>query len=73
MSTVLQQQNKGEEKRETVKIEQQSKPRNNSVNDTLSKYFMWFANNNVEEFQIFTKFCNQRFSEQASLFLNQRK
>jgi len=73
MSTILQQQNKREERNETAKIEQQSRPRNNSINDTLSRYFIWFANNNVEEFQIFTKFCNQRFSEQASLFLSQRK
>ena len=72
MSTVLQQQNMKTESSQTVKTEQ-SIPYKNGVNDTLSRYFIWFANNNIEEFQIFTKFCNQRFSEQASLFLNQRK
>ena len=73
MSTVLHQQNKRVESSETAKIEQENRPRKNSVNDTLSRYFIWFVNNNIEEFQIFTKFCNQRFSEQTSLFLDQRK
>ena len=73
MSTALQQQNNGEEKNETAKTKQQCRPRNNSVNDTLSRYFIWFVSNNIEEFHMFTKFCNQRFSEQASLFLSQRK
>lgn len=68
MNTTLQQQNT-----ELGKVEVfETKPNeseNTSINEIFSRYFIWFTKNNIEEFQMFSKFCNQRFTNQASVFL----
>jgi len=40
-------------------------------NEVLSRYFVWFMNNNIEEFQKLCTFWNQRITNQSSIFLIQ--
>ncbi len=68
MNTTLQQQNTELGKVDVLETKQ-NEPENTSINEIFSKYFVWFTKNNIEEFQMFSKFCNQRFTNQASVFL----
>lgn len=43
------------------------------INEMLSRYFVWFTNNNIEEFQTFYKFWNQVVTNQLSPFLRKDK
>ncbi len=70
MSTILQQHPKELDKVDVLETKQ-IEPENSSINEILSRYFVWFTNNNIKEFQMFSKFCNQRFTNQASVFLRQ--
>ncbi len=67
MSTILQQLQKEPSKVDVLETKQ-IEPENSSINEILSRYFVWFTNNNIEEFQMFSKFCNQRFKLNISLF-----
>ena len=42
--------------------EKQNKSDEPSINEMLSRYSIWFMKNNIEEFQMFCKFWNQRFT-----------
>ena len=70
MSTILQQRYKEPCKVDVLETKQ-IEPENTSIDEILSRYFVWFTNNNIEEFQMFSKFCNQRFTDQTSVFLRQ--
>ena len=43
------------------------------INEILSRYFFWFTNNSIEEFQTFYKFWNQVVTNQLSPSLIQDK
>lgn len=43
------------------------------INEILSRYFVWFTNNNIEEFQTFYKFWDQVVTNQLSPSLRQDK
>jgi len=68
MKTILQQH-----KKEIHNVETNQKKQNESdevrINEILSRYFIWFMNNNVEEYQMFFKFWNQKFMNQSSVLL----
>ena len=54
------------------------KTKKNKINETrayeiLSRYFIWFMNNNIEEFQMFSKFWSRAFLNHTSLFDHPRK
>jgi hypothetical protein len=70
MQTILQQRHKEPGKVDVLETKQ-IEPENSSIIEILSRYFVWFTNNNIEEFQMFSKFCNQRFTDQTSVFLRQ--
>lgn len=71
MKTILQQ-----EKTET-RLERHKSQENFCIEtrlfDVISRYFIWFTNNNVEEFQTFSKFWNHMLLNQTSLFETNRK
>ena len=56
------QQHKKELHNVDVKKKKQSESDEARINEILSRYFTWFINNNIKEFQIFSKFWNQRFT-----------
>ncbi|MGI9565510.1 MAG: hypothetical protein ACR2LL_00670 [Nitrosopumilus sp.] len=72
MKTILQLQNteeKREDNNETKKI-----PLNETgIEEIFSLYFIWFMNNNIEDFQMFSKFCSQGFLNQALFFGPERE
>ncbi len=69
MKTVLQQRKK---ELSDVNIEsRENKSEDVRVNEVLSRYFIWFMNNNIEEFQKLCTFWNQRITNQSSIFLRQ--
>ena len=43
------------------------------VDEIISRYFIWFMNNNIEEFQMFSKFWSHGFLNHIPLFDNPRK
>ena len=69
MKAVLQQQKNERSNSDTERIE--SKSEETRVNEVLSRYFVWFMNNNIEEFQKLCTFWNQRITNQSSIFLRQ--
>ena len=42
------------------------------IDAIFSRYFIWFMNNNIEEFQIFSKFYREKFLNQNFLFTQRR-
>ena len=68
MEAVLQQSKKRvnvKQKESRVKIDEEN------IGDVLSRYFIWFASNNIEEYKTFTKFWNQKLLEHVSVFAPQ--
>lgn len=45
-----------------VKKKKQSETNESVINEILFRYFTWFTNNNIKEFQMFCKFWNQKFA-----------
>jgi len=45
-----------------VRKEKQNESNETRVNEMLFEYYIWFMKNNIEEFQMFCKFWNQRFA-----------
>ena len=66
MKTVLQQR-----KKEISKVDFDSKESNSEVriHEMISRYCIWFTNNNIEEFQNFCMFWNQKITNQSEVFL----
>ena len=54
----------------SVKInqERQSESDETRINKTLTRYFVWYMNNNIEEFRICFKFWNEKFTNHSSVF-----
>ena len=52
---------------------QENLPTETKMYDVLSKYFIWFMNNNIEEFQTFSKFWSYGILNQTMLFEKDRK
>lgn len=65
----IRQQHKKEIHNVEINQEKQSKSDEARVNEILIRYFAWYINNNIEEFQTFFKFWNQKFTNQSSVFL----
>ena len=42
--------------------EKQNKSDDTRIYEILSKYSIWFMKNNIEEFQMFSKFWNQQYT-----------
>jgi len=63
-------QRKHEKEIHNVEInqEKQSETDEVRVNEILIRYFVWYINNNIEEFQTFFKFWNQKFTNQSSVY-----
>ena len=40
-----------------------------NVGNTVFEYFNWFTANGIKEFELFSKFCNQNFTNNARIFL----
>lgn len=68
MKAILQQQKKVFPN-EDVENKKENKSEEARVNEILSRYFAWFINNNIEEFQMFCTFWNQKITNQSSIFL----
>ena len=70
MKAVLQQQ-KNELSNADTERRIESKSEETRVNEVLSRYFVWFMNNNIEEFQKLCTFWNQKITNQSSIFFKQ--
>ena len=66
MKAVLQQHKKGIQKVETNQEKHTEEAR---INEMLTRYFVWYMKNNIEEYNMFYKFWNQKFTNQSSAFL----
>ena len=66
MKSVLQQHKKDIEKTE---INQEKHTEEARVNEMLTRYFVCYMKNNIEEYNMFYKFWNQKFTNQSSIFL----
>lgn len=68
MQEILQQQ-----RNEIYEIDVKNEKSNTSdevrINKMVSRHFVWFMNNNIEEFQTFYRFWNQLVTNQLSPFL----
>jgi len=51
-----------------INQEKQNETDETRVNEILIRYFVWYINNNIEEFQTFFKFWNQKFTKQSSAY-----
>ena len=63
METILQ-----HKKFDNTNVKKQDDSDKLAVNEIMSKYFVWFMNNNIEEFQKCCWFWAQRFTDQSQLF-----
>lgn len=70
MKAVLQQRKK-ELSNLDMEKSKESRSEETKVNEILSRYFVWFLNNNMEEFQKICTFWNQKITNQSSIFLRQ--
>ena len=68
MKAILQQPKKEIHK---VKINQEKQIESEEarINEILTRYFFWFMNNNIEEYNMFFKFWNQKFINQSTTLL----
>ena len=49
--------------------EKQNELDKTEINEIVSRHFIWFMNNNIDEFQMFCKFWNQTFINQSLLLM----
>ena len=57
-----------EEKDECIQNPKENSITQDRIDEIFSRYFIWFMNNNIEEFQIFSKFYREKFLNPNFLF-----